>query len=323
MRCEQLIEDFLNVGWLNCQWSRNTIQTYRKELLLFSKWLKSSQNKKLINTTQEDVALFIEFKAASRVSTHNLRISVMRYLFKHLVREHKMELNPCAGQRLIRSQSSLPDVLSEMEAARLMVAPDTTTRIGLRDKVVLELLYATGIRVSELVMLEMPNLHLLQRYIIVRAITSKSRADRIVPFGSIASDWLSAYLNEIRPGMFRLQSAAGAGSSRVFLGKGQGGGLSVRTCRLIIKRHAKGAGISRRVYPHILRHSFATHLLNGGANLIVIQKLLGHASVQTTQIYTHTAIERLHRVHEKHHPRGAKFNNPHLEKGRHFGLYGL
>lgn len=321
MRSEQLIEQFLNSGWLNNYWSSNTIKTYRKELLTFSKWLKAYEGKGLLGATPEDVLGFLEITATNRVRTHNLRISILRRLYRYLDRECKLELNPCLGLRPIKSQQSLPNILSELEVTRLIESPDTTTQIGLRDRAMLELLYATGIRVSELVMLEITSLYLPDQYIIVRANTSKSKSDRIVPFGAIAAHWLSRYLEEIRSRLYRMRVAAGSRANFVFLGKGKGGRFHTRTCRLIVKRHALRAGITRRVCPHSLRHSFATHLLNGGANLIVIQKLLGHASVQTTQIYTHTSIARLKRIHKQHHPRGGSFHNISLEKGRHYQLH--
>lgn len=321
MRCEQLIEDFLDAGWLNNQWSQNTIKTYKNELSSFRKWISSSRGKKLPNATFEDITDFLEIKSTGRVCTHNLRISVLRHFYRHLFQQCKIGRNPCIGLKSVIRQQDLPSVLSESQVQILLDMPDIGTQPGLRNKAILELLYATGIRVSELTLLELSNLFLPNRYLIVRAHTSKSNCDRIVPFGAIAAFWLTRYLEEVRPSQSRIQHALRVAVNLVFLGRSTAGGLSNRTCYEIVAFHARRASITQRVSPHTLRHSFATHLLNGGASLIVIQKLLGHKSAQTTQIYTHRAIARLHQVHARHHPRGELFANQALKKGRHYQLH--
>jgi integrase/recombinase XerD len=208
-----------------------------------------------------------------------------------------------------------PNVLSEIEIKRLLESTDTNTSAGLRDRAILELLYATGLRIGVLVLLDITSLNLIDKYVLVRAKTSMSKSDRIISFGGVAQCWVNRYINEVRADLYRMRVASGSSANFLFLGKGDGGMLNTRTCHLIVSRQAKRAGITKRVCPHTLRRSFATHLFNGGANLIVIQKLLGHVNVETTQIYTHTATLRLKKIHSKHHPRGGNFA---LEKGRHY-----
>jgi len=321
MRCETLIEDFLSSGWYAHQWSSGTLRVYRSELFSFYYWIHHRQGKILLTAANEDVIAFLAAKSTGKICTHNLRISVLRSFYRHLMAHHGLEHNPCLGIRSIVRERDLPNVLTVTQVAQLLECVNLHTPNGVRNRAILELLYATGMRVNELVLLDLANLRLEDRYLIVRAQTSKSSSDRIIPFGAIAAHWLTRYLNEVRPSLSRMHSAHQTEHYLVFLGQCPSGGISTKTCHNLVANHAQRAGISQRVSPHTLRHSFATHLLDHGANLLVVQKLLGHVSVQTTQIYTHIAIARLHQVHERHHPRGALFDNPVLAKGRHYPLH--
>ena len=320
MRCEKLIEHFLATGQQNNYWSYNTTEGHRGTLNLFRRWLISHHSKGLLSTKREDAIGFLEGAATISSATRNARTSILKRFYRFLALEGRIDSNPFAGIRPAKLQIPLPNVLSEIEVKRLLESTHTNTSTGLRDRAILELLYATGLRIGELVLLDITSLNLVDKYVVVRAKTSKSRSDRIIPFGEVAQYWVNRYINEVRSSQYRMRVASGSSANFVFLGKGEGGMLNTRTCHLIVARQAKRAGITKRVCPHTLRHSFATHLLNGGANLIVIQKLLGHVNVETTQIYTHTSTLRLKKIHSKHHPRGGNFDNMPLEKGRHYEL---
>jgi len=228
-------------------------------------------------------------------STVQRRLSAARSFLKSLVSEGLLEVNPATGLRQRRSSRHLPGVLSEDEVAALLAAPDPTTAAGRRDRAILELMYSAGTRAAETVGLDRAHLDLARG---VGRVLGKGRKERLVPVGEQALDWLRRYLSEARPALMK-----GAQSPAVFV-TARKAGLTRQAFWHMVRRQAARAGIRRRISPHVLRHSFATHLLNHGADLRVVQLLLGHSDLSTTQIYTHVAREGLKRLHQKHHPRG-------------------
>ncbi len=223
------------------------------------------------------------------------RLSTLRRLFQYLVRENLREADPSARIAPPRLGRPLPKSVSETEVEALLAAPDTSTGLGLRDRTMLEVLYATGLRVTELVSLTMTQLNMRQG--VVR-VTGKGGKERLVPLGEEALNWIDRYIRQGRPDLLK-----GAGSDALFPSM-RGVAMTRQTFWYAIKRYARAADITNPLSPHTLRHAFATHLLNHGADLRVVQLLLGHSSISTTQIYTHVAQARLKELHAKHHPRG-------------------
>jgi integrase/recombinase XerD len=210
-------------------------------------------------------------------------------------REGRLKQDPTQNIDSPRLGRPLPKSLTEEEVENLLNAPDTSTRIGMRDRTMLEVLYATGLRVTELVSLRLDQVNLRQG--VIRVI-GKGNKERLVPMGEIAHDWLSRYLSQVRPNFFKDKPDA------TLFPSNRGTVMSRQTFWYAIKRHALVSGINKPLSPHVLRHAFATHLINHGADLRVVQMLLGHSDISTTQIYTHVAKERLKDLHSKHHPRG-------------------
>ena len=219
----------------------------------------------------------------------------MRRFYQHLEREGRVAANPCDRIDAPRLGRPLPEVLTEQEVERLLAAPDVDTALGMRDRAMLEVLYATGLRVSELVGLRPEQVNLLQG---VLRVVGKGGRERLVPLGEPAVDWLERFLERGRTPIL------GAGVSAALFPTGRGGAMTRQAFWHLVRRHAKRAGITRTISPHTLRHAFATHLLDHGADLRVVQMLLGHRDISTTQIYTHVARERLKVIHARHHPRG-------------------
>ena len=272
----------------------STLAAYRSDLNRFARWLHG-QGIGLLEASRGDVLEFLASLVDAPSRTTARRLSTLRRFYAHQMREGRIGQDPCArveGPRLIRR---LPGALSESDVESLLAAPDTSTPAGLRDRAMLELLYATGLRVSELVSLDLAQVNLPQG---VLRVTGKGAKDRLVPFGDEAAHWVRRYLHESRPSLLK-----GRASEALFPGRG-GAHLSRQSCWHLIKRHALAAGVRASVSPHTLRHAFATHLLNHGADLRAVQMLLGHTDISTTQIYTHVARERLQQLHARHHPRG-------------------
>lgn len=272
----------------------STLAAYRVDLARFARWLRGREVG-LLGATRADVLEFLSCSVDAPSRTMARRLSSLRRFYAHQLREGRIREDPCArveGPRLVRR---LPGSLSEAEVESLLAAPDTSTPPGLRDRALLELLYATGLRVSELVSLALAQVRISQG---VLRVTGKGAKDRVVPFGDEAANWLRRYLDGSRPSLLR-----GGASEALFPGRG-GAHLSRQACWHLIKRHALAAGIRTSISPHTLRHAFATHLLNHGADLRAVQMLLGHTDISTTQIYTHVARERLQQLHARHHPRG-------------------
>lgn len=288
------IEAFLNALWLEFGLSDNTLAAYGSDLKQFDKWLKA---KTLLEVEPEDISRFLLYRqgegAASRSAARIL--SSLRRFYGHLLREHEINSDPTVLIDAPRLGRSLPSSLSESEVELLLKAPETLHALGFRDRTMLELLYATGLRVSELVELTFQQVNFRQGCL---RITGKGDKERLVPVGEEAIDWLERYLTGAR------QDMLGNRQSDCLFVTSRATSMTRQAFWHIIKRYAKQAGITKHLSPHTLRHAFATHLLNHGADLRVVQLLLGHSDLSTTQIYTHIAQQRLKELHTKYHPRG-------------------
>jgi len=288
------IDSFLDAIWMERGLSENTLRAYRTDLYHFAAWQDRNGNN-LLDTSTAHLHLYLAEHAKNSVRSTARRLSSMRRLFQYLCREGHMKDDPTLHVSSPKIGRSLPRVLTEAEVVALLHAPDTTTANGMRDRTMLEVIYATGVRVSELVGLRLEQLNLRQGVI---HIVGKGGKERLVPLGEDAADWLGRYIRECRPEFLK-----GKSGSWLFLSN-RGTPLTRQAFWHAIKRYAFMAGIGKSLSPHVMRHAFATHLLNHGADLRVVQMLLGHSDVSTTQIYTHVAKERLKELHFRHHPRG-------------------
>ncbi|MDP1870786.1 MAG: site-specific tyrosine recombinase XerD [Gallionella sp.] len=294
----ELLDEFSDSLWLEDGLSRNTLDSYRRDLNKFSDWLQNQRGRDLLQTTHADLQgyiadLFIVQKAKPSSAGRNL--SSLKRLFRYLLRQGKIATDPTLKIDTPKLPRSLPQSLTEQDVEQLLAAPDIKTSLGLRDRTMLEVLYATGLRVSELVSLGIGQLDMDMG--VVR-VSGKGNKERLVPLGEVALDWLQSYLDNSRSSLL-----AGRISDDLFV-TARGSGMTRQMFWYLIKKHAKQGGLNKPLSPHTLRHAFATHLLNHGADLRVVQMLLGHADISTTQIYTHVAGERLKQLHAKHHPRG-------------------
>jgi integrase/recombinase XerD len=289
-----VIDAFLDSLWMERGLSRNTLQAYRSDLSRYAAWLARRRHG-LADAGPSEILAYLGAGGAHSVRTTARRLSTLRRLYQYLVREGRMSQDPTALVEAPRIGRPLPKSLTEKEVELLLHAPDPATPAGLRDRAMLELLYATGLRVSELVGLRFDQLNLRQG--VVRVV-GKGNKERLVPLGEEAIGWMDRYLREARADLQKGRTDA------VLFPGGRGGSLTRQAFWHSLRRYARRAGIPKVVSPHVLRHAFATHLLNHGADLRVVQMLLGHSDVSTTQIYTHVARERLKRLHAEHHPRG-------------------
>jgi len=290
----QLVARFLDSLWAEDGVSDNTLEAYRGDLMTLQGFLKQHR-RTFTEVTEAEVFQFLSEQRGQSTRTIARRLSALRRFFGFLLRERVIERDPT--QRVVspRLGRTLPKPLSEQDVEALLDAPDSAVPLGMRDRAMLELLYATGLRVSELVEIKLAQINLLQG--IVRVV-GKGDRERLVPIGEEAHNWLTRFLKDGRPHLLRGRSA-----EHVFPTQ-RGTGMTRQAFWYLIKRYALKAGISAALSPHTLRHAFATHLLNHGADLRVVQMLLGHADISTTQIYTHVARERLKQLHQIHHPRG-------------------
>ena len=288
------IEEFLDLGWMEQGLAAATLSAYRGDLSLFSRWL-SNRGRGLEEARRLDVLDFLSEHAHWPPRTVARRLSALRRFYQHLEREGRIRGNPCDRIDAPRLGRPLPGVLTEQEVERLLVAPDVEAALGIRDRAMLEVLYATGLRVSELVGLRSEQVSLLQG---VLRVVGKGGKERLVPLGEPAVDWLERFLERGRAAIL------GAQQSPALFPTARGRAMTRQAFWHLVKRYARHAGISRDISPHTLRHAFATHLLDHGADLRVVQMLLGHRDISTTQIYTHIARERLKVIHARHHPRG-------------------
>lgn len=293
---QRQIEAFLDGLWLERGLSEHTLSAYRADLLGFARWLQG-QGSSLLAAGRDRLLQYLaaRVQAGARPRSTARLLSSLRRFYRYQVREGRLEIDPTAQVESPKLGRPLPAALSEQDVEVLLAAPQETDLLGLRDKAMLELLYATGLRVSELVGLGLGGLNLRQG--VVR-VTGKGSKERLVPVGEEALNWLERYLASARPALL-----GGRQSPDLFVTQ-RGEGLTRQAFWYRIKHYARVAGISKALSPHTLRHSFATHLLNHGADLRVVQLLLGHSDLSTTQIYTHVARQRLQELHAKHHPRG-------------------
>ena len=297
---QQAIDQFCDACWLEDGLSKNSLSAYRRDLTLFAKWLEldSVGTKSIYQVVEADLTAYMASKRDDKASTANRRLTVFKRFYRYALRQHLVEQDPCLKLRAAKQAQRFPKVLSEEQITTLLNTPDTDQALGLRDRTMLELMYASGLRVSEIVSLKTVALGLNEG--VVRVVNGKGGKERLVPFGAEAGEWLRRYLQEARPVLLE-----GKTCHEVFVGRHTGSGLTRQAFWSIIKRYAQLADIKVPLSPHTLRHAFATHLLNHGADLRVVQLLLGHADISTTQIYTHVARERLKSIHAQHHPRGA------------------
>ena len=293
-----LLDEFRDRLWLEDGLSQNTLEAYARDLRLFGAWL-ATQGRSLEAASEADVAGYLAHRhrgaAAPRASTQARLLSSLKRFYRFLLRERRIAADPTARLDPPKRAPRFPKTLSEADVETLLGAPDTGSSRGQRDRAMLETLYATGLRVSELVRLKLVEVALDMG--VVR-VFGKGAKERLVPLGEEAAAWLSRYLADGRPALL-----AGRASDFVFV-TARGGPMTRQGFWQLIKRYAAQAIPGRALSPHTLRHAFATHLLNHGADLRVVQMLLGHADISTTQIYTHVARERLKALHAKHHPRG-------------------
>jgi integrase/recombinase XerD len=293
---EKLLEQFLDSIWAERGLSRNTLKSYRYDLIQLAAQLQQN-GRSLPDARREDLLQFLAMQVQSGRSPRSLAryLSGFRQFYQWLLREGLIHNDPSALIESPRLGRGLPKALGEQQVVALLNAPDVATALGLRDRTMLELMYATGLRVSELVKLELVNLGINQG--VVR-VMGKGGKERLVPLGEEALSWLQLYLRDSRPDLVK-----GAACPHVFITTRKKG-MTRQAFWYAVRKHAAVAGIEQTVSPHMLRHSFATHLLNHGADLRVVQLLLGHSDLSTTQIYTHIAREGLKQLHQKHHPRG-------------------
>jgi integrase/recombinase XerD len=293
----ELLDEFCDALWLEDGLARNTLESYRRDLSQFAAWLEGRQHNDLLQVGQAELLAYLahQFKLHAKARTTSRLISSLRRFYRYLLRQGKIESDPTISIEMPKLPRALPKSLSEADVEALLHAPDVDEALGLRDRSMLETLYATGLRVSELVALPLQGLSLEMG--VVRVMGKGSR-ERLVPLGEEAVGWLQRYLDEARAGLL-----GGKASAALFVTQ-RGEAMTRQAFWYLIKRHAAQAGLTGTLSPHTLRHAFATHLLNHGADLRVVQMLLGHADISTTQIYTHVARERLKRLHSAHHPRG-------------------
>jgi len=295
---QQLIDRFLDAIWSERGLSKHTLAAYRRDLQGLDKWLVEQQIPSLLSADRALLQQYIASRgqAGAKASTMARVLSSLRRFYRYQVRINTLEEEPTALIESPKLGRPLPVTISERQVDALIDAPDILDPIGLRDRAMLELIYATGLRVSELVGLEISQINLQQG---VLRVMGKGSKERLVPMGDEAVEWIERYQLESRPLLMQ-----GKGTSEHLFVTQRGSGMTRQAFWHLIKRYALVAHIHQKISPHTLRHAFATHLLNHGADLRVVQLLLGHNDLSTTQIYTHVAQARLQELHKKHHPRG-------------------
>lgn len=292
------IDSFIDALWLEDGLSRNTLAAYRRDLSLFADWLGASAQggRHLDDVLEPDLhGYFAARHGATRATSANRRLTVFKRYFHWALRERLVVADPTLKLQSAKQALRVPKTMSEAQVEALLAAPDEGTPLGLRDRAMLELMYASGLRVSELVGLKTFQLGLNEG---VLRVMGKGSKERLVPFGQVARDCVVRYMAEGRPAIL-----GGQQTDDLFV-TGHGKGMSRVMFWMLVKKYAKRADITSPLSPHTLRHAFATHLLNHGADLRAVQMLLGHSDISTTTIYTHVARERLKALHAQHHPRG-------------------
>lgn len=298
MSNSDLLDEFCDALWLEDGLARNTLESYRRDLSQFAAWLERQQHKDLLLVGQVELQDYLAylFGQHAKARTASRLLSSLRRFYRYLLRQGNITADPTLKVEMPKLPRALPKSLSEADVEALLHAPDVDETLGLRDRAMLETLYATGLRVSELVALPLQGLNLEMG--VVR-VMGKGAKERMVPLGEDAVGWLARYLATARNELL-----GGKTSDAVFVTQ-RGEAMTRQAFWYLVKRYAAQAGLLRgTLSPHTLRHAFATHLLNHGADLRVVQMLLGHSDISTTQIYTHVARERLKKLHAVHHPRG-------------------
>ena len=292
----QAIARFIEMLWIEDGLAANTQAAYRRDLLLLAEWLARCHGLALDQLQELHLLDYAALRhAGSRATSANRRLSVFKRYCRWALREQRMSADPTLRLANAKQALRVPKTLSQAQVEALLNAPDGADPLGLRDRAMLELMYASGLRVSELVTLK--SVHVGFKEAVLR-ITGKGAKERLVPFGEEAHAWLMRYLQESRAALLK-----GQRSEALFVTV-RGEGMTRQMFWKLVKKYAQQAGITAPLSPHTLRHAFATHLLNHGADLRAVQLLLGHADLSTTQIYTHVARERLKAIHAQHHPRG-------------------
>ena len=288
------IDVFIEAMWLESGLSKNTLSAYRSDL---NQFLKVIGDRDLLLVDQAQVQKFLATLLAqgSKSSSSARTLSTLRRFYRYQIRENKINTDPCAQVLSPKQGRPLPKAMSERQVEQLLAAPNTDKALGLRDRAMLETLYATGLRVSELVKLSLLEVNLDVGLV---RIVGKGNKERLVPMGEQAVDWICRYMQQARVDLLKNKS-----SDALFL-TARGAGMTRQAFWHLVKKYALLAGMTEDLSPHTLRHAFATHLINHGADLRSVQMLLGHADLSTTQIYTHIARERLQSMHAQHHPRG-------------------
>jgi len=293
------IDSFIDALWLEDGLVPNSLAAYRRDLTLYARWLRQTHHMALAQTQEHHLHGYFAARADTRATSANRRLTVFKRYFRWALREHLIDADPTLKLLAARQPLRVPKTLTEAQVEALLAAPDAATPLGLRDRAMLELMYASGLRVSELVALK--TIHVSLNESVLR-VMGKGSKERLVPFGELAGDWLQRWLREGRPQILgpRQTDALFVTSA----GRSPGTAMSRVMFWNLVKRYALAAGVTTPLSPHTLRHAFATHLLNHGADLRAVQLLLGHADISTTTIYTHVARERLKDLLARHHPRG-------------------
>jgi len=291
-----LLDEFCDMLWLEHGLAKNTLASYRSDLALFAQWA-ATHHRSLPDITEADIAAYLrDVSVRTKATSQRRLLASLRRFYRWLLATHRITQDPTLNLDAPPRPPRFPKTLSEAEVEALLAAPDVDTELGLRDRCLLEVLYATGLRVSELISLKVFEVSLTDGVI---RVFGKGNKERLVPLGEIAQSWLARYLETTRPQLLKQKTC-----DAIFISR-RGSGITRQMAWQLIKRYALTAGIAAgRISPHTLRHAFATHLINHGADLRVVQMLLGHSDISTTEIYTHVARERLKTLHEKHHPRG-------------------
>ena len=292
-----LIDEFCDALWLEDGLAKNTLEAYRRDLSQFATWLEAQQPKALISADQADIQSYLgyQFRKKTRATSVARLLSALKRFYRYCLRQGRVKSDPTLRIDSPKLPRGLPKSLTEEDVESLLTAPRADKALGLRDKAMLETLYASGLRVSELVTLKLGQVS--QDMGVVRVV-GKGSKERLVPLGEEAIAWIRQYLKEARPELL-----GGRAADDLFV-TARGSAMTRQMFWHLLRRYAAQAGLKKPISPHTLRHAFATHLLNHGADLRVVQLLLGHSDISTTQIYTHVARERLKQLHAKHHPRG-------------------
>jgi integrase/recombinase XerD len=290
------IDRFIDAVWIEDGLAANTLAAYRRDLALYADWLATNHDRALDATREAELLDYaVARHKRSKATSSNRRLTVFKRYFRWALREHLLSADPTLKLASAKQVLRVPKTLSEAQVEALLGAPDVDAPLGLRDRTMLELMYASGLRVSELVTLKSVHVSLSDSAL---RVTGKGAKERLVPFGEVAHEWVERYLAEARASILNGQT-----SDALFV-TGRGGPMTRQMFWKLIKAHALRGGVHVPLSPHTLRHAFATHLLNHGADLRAVQLLLGHADISTTTIYTHVARERLRQLHAAHHPRG-------------------